>query len=107
MTIRFTEGDKIPADIAGFVEELFTQAILEFQGMVDACKANEPTDVKAKNVVRDLRTIALDLVRERANVETLRKQLAGTVGAGTELDLGAARDEIGRRLACLRAARGD
>lgn len=108
MTIRVSEGDAIPDDVAGFTEELFRLAIADLQGVIKAFKAGEPGEAKAaKAAIRDLRSIGMDLVRERANVEALRKQVAGTAGTGSDLDLGAARDEIGRRLACLRAARGD
>ena len=45
------------------------------------------------------------VLKERANVEQLRKKEAGIVN-GYALDFVAARDEIGRRLACLRDAGG-
>lgn len=108
MTIRFSEGDAIPDDVVGFTEELFRLAIADLQAAIEAFKAGTPGEARvAKAAIRDLREIGKDLVRERANVEALRKQVAGTAGTGRDLDLGAARDEIGRRLACLRAARGD
>ncbi|MDQ2067706.1 hypothetical protein Q9295_15115 [Xinfangfangia sp. CPCC 101601] len=108
MSIRFTEGDEIPTDVVGFTEELFRMAIRDLRGVVSALRAGQAAEVKvAKAAIRDLRAIGMDLVRERANVEALRKQVAGAVGAGTEHDLDAARDEIGRRLAVLRASRGD
>ena len=108
MTIRFTEGDSIPDDVLGFTEELYRWAISDLRGLIAAIEAGKIEDVRsAKAAVKDLREVGKMLVQERANVEAHRKQVAGTVGAGSELDLGAARDEIGRRLACLRAARGD
>lgn len=108
MTIRFSEGDAIPTDVVGFTEELFRLAIADLQAAIEAFKAGTPGETRvAKAAIRDLREIGKDLVRERANVEALRKQVAGTAGTGRDLDLGAARDEIGRRLACLRAGRGD
>ena len=108
MTIRFTEAEEIPVDVAGFTEGLFRLAMADLQELVDALLEGRSSDAKsAKTAIRDLRTIGNELVRERATAEALRKQIAGAVGAGAELDLDAARDEIGRRLALLRAARGD
>ena len=60
-----------------------------------------------KRAVRDLAELAKSLLEERRHVDKLRKQLVGTLGADGGLDLGAARLEIGRRLALLRHARGD
>ena len=104
MTIRFSEGDAIPTDVVGFTEELFRLAIADLQAAIEAFKAGTPGETRvAKAAIRDLREIGKDLVRERANVEALRKQVAGAVGTGT-LDLHDARDEIGSRLARLRNA---
>ncbi|MBK8441580.1 MAG: hypothetical protein IPL38_19480 [Rhodobacter sp.] len=108
MTIRFTEGDGIPDDVLGFTEDLYKVAVVDLRALIADIRAGQVKDVqKAKSAVRDLFSVGKLLIQERANVETLRKQVAGTVGTGSELDLGAARDEIGRRLACLRDARGD
>ncbi len=108
MTIRFAEGDDIPDDVLGFTEDLYRWAIADLRTLIAAIEAGRVEEVKAaKAAVKDLREVGKMLVQERANVEAFRKQVAGTVGAGRELDLGAARDEIGRRLACLRDARGD
>lgn len=54
---------------------------------------------------RDVRAACDHLKQERDRVDRLRKDIAGGIGAGG-LDLDAARDEIGRRLACLRRAAG-
>lgn len=63
-------------------------------------------DVKdTARLVRDLRAATQLVLEERNRVDKLRKEVAGDVGAG-RLDLDAARDEIGRRLACLRRAGG-
>ncbi len=108
MTIRFTEGDGIPDDFLGFTEDMYRWAIADLRTLIAAIEAGRIEDIKAaKTAVKDLREVGKLLVQERAHVEALRKQVAGSVGTGTELDLGAARDEIGRRLACLRDARGD
>jgi hypothetical protein len=108
MTIRFTEGDAIPDDVLGFVEDLLRMAVADFQSVSSAIANGRFAEAKgARRVPRDLVSVGLLLAQERAKVDKLRKQVAGSVGAGSELDLWAARDEIGRRLACLRAARGD
>jgi multidrug efflux pump subunit AcrB len=80
----------------------------DIRALIAEMNAGNAADVKAaKAAVRDLRELGKLVVQERAHVETLRKQVAGVLGTGTDLDLDAARDEIGRRLACLRDARGD
>ena len=107
MTIRFTEGDGIPDDVMGFTEKLFRLAVADVETAMDAVLADEGMAPRSGERIRDLTKVGLMLVEERAKVEKLRKQVAGAVGTGSELDLDAARDEIGRRLACLRAARGD
>lgn len=56
-------------------------------------------------LARDLRDAAALVLEERSRLDKLRKDAAGGVG-GAVLDLDAARDEIGRRLACLRRAGG-
>lgn len=67
----------------------------------------EDVDQKALKEATDLaaavRGATERLAAERGKVDKLRKDIAGAVGGGA-LDLDAARDEIGRRLACLRRA---
>ncbi|MFN3274911.1 MAG: permease [Paracoccus sp. (in: a-proteobacteria)] len=58
---------------------------------------------KAVEAARTVRDAIQLLMVERNKVDKLRKEIAGGVGGGS-LDLDAARDEIGRRLACLRRA---
>ncbi|SEN41333.1 hypothetical protein SAMN04489859_1006102 [Paracoccus alcaliphilus] len=58
---------------------------------------------KAVETARTVREAVHLLMVERNRVDKLRKDIAGGVGGGG-LDLDAARDEIGRRLACLRRA---
>ncbi|MBU2958624.1 permease [Paracoccus sp. 1_MG-2023] len=60
---------------------------------------------KAMDTAKTVREAVQLLMAERNKVEKLRKDIAGGVGGGS-LDLDAARDEIGRRLACLRRAGG-
>ncbi len=70
------------------------------QGAVDAAELKQ-----AIRTAKDIREAVHLLMAERNRVEKLRKEIAGELGAGC-LDLDAARDEIGRRLACLRRAGG-
>lgn len=66
--------------------------------------AGETDDLKESGkLVRALRDATQMVLEERNKVDKLRKDAAGQVGAGA-LDLVAARDEVGRRLACLRRA---
>ncbi|SET16730.1 hypothetical protein SAMN04489858_103248 [Paracoccus homiensis] len=69
-------------------------------GGVDAGEIKEA--LHSAKAVRD--AIGL-MMAERNRVDKLRKDIAGGVGGGC-LDLDEARDEIGRRLACLRRAAG-
>lgn len=66
---------------------------------------NVDDGVNAGKAVRDLRAATSLVLEERTRLDKLRKETAGGAHGGT-LDLDAARDEIGRRLACLRRAAG-
>lgn len=78
------------------------------QAELEALKSGELDPVRMKKAIDTAKTVreAVQLLMaERIKVDKLRKDIAGGVGGGS-LDLGAARDEIGRRLACLRRAGG-
>ncbi len=108
MTIRFTEGDTVPEDVLEFTEKLFLVAVEDLNGILDAIRGGQVELAKdGKRAVRDLAEMGKQVLQERNNVDQIRKRIAGAVGAGSGLDLATARDEIGRRLACLRNARGD
>lgn len=91
-------------DIAG---TMFREVAEELHRLRMGIRSGE-TDAgeKAGKAVRDLRVACSLVLEERTRLDKLRKETAGGIGAGN-LDLDAARDEIGRRLACLRRARGD
>ena len=86
-----------------YVKDLRTHQVeLQAQraGEIDAARLK-----KAMDTAKTVREAVQLLMAERTKVEKLRKDIAGGVGGGS-LDLDAARDEIGRRLACLRRAGG-
>ena len=90
-------------DIASGV---FRDAAQDMERLRRSLRAGELDGVKdAPGMARSLRNATQQMLEERNKVDKLRKEIAGSVGGG-ELDLAAARDEIGRRLACLRRAAG-
>ena len=90
-------------DVAG---EMFREVAEELHRLRIGLRGGSNDDVKdTARLVRDLRAATQLVLEERNRVDKLRKEVAGDVGAG-RLDLAAARDEIGRRLACLRRAGG-
>jgi len=103
MSIKFSAGDEAPVVLAA-AETFFENAMEDLVGVIAAVRQGQMTEAKAAVLaVRDLKQAFYALMEERNRVEKLRKQVAGDVGTGS-LDLDAARDEIGRRLACLRDA---
>ena len=98
-----TPGGMEPIDIAS---AMFREVAEELHHLRAGLRRGETEGLKdAARVVRDLRAATQLVLEERIRVDKLRKEVAGDVGAGS-LDLAAARDEIGRRLACLRRAGG-
>ena len=90
-------------DVAG---EIFREVAEELHRLRVGIRSGNTDDAKETGkVARDLRVAAGLVLEERNRVDKLRKDIAGGIGAGA-LDLDAARDEIGRRLACLRRAGG-
>lgn len=113
MTINFTPGSDAPdgpfvpetaMDVVTIADELFHEVAADLTRLRRKIQAGETEDIRdSAKLVRDLRTATQLVLEERNRVDKLRKDAAGSVGAGA-LDLDAARDEIGRRLACLRRA---
>ena len=102
------EGGQVMADEAIAVAEgLFWACIRDLRGHqaeLENPGALDPARLKkAVETARTVREAVHLLMVERNRVDKFRKDIAGGVGAGS-LDLDAARDEIGRRLACLRRA---
>ncbi|MGQ0610946.1 MAG: hypothetical protein ACT4N9_07570 [Paracoccaceae bacterium] len=107
MAIFFPNSDGTPVDLTAETERLLQEAAEELIRTISAVRAGEMDQLPAaKTAVKGLKDAFQNVMDERNRVEKLRKQVAGSVGTGT-LDLSAARDEIGRRLALLRAARRD
>jgi hypothetical protein len=108
MSIRFTDGEVIPEDMLDLADTLYRQAALDVKTALEAIREGKFEAAKdGKLATRDLSVIAWEIIKGRMHVEKCRRQVAGIVGDGKTLDLDAARDEIGRRLALLRNARGD
>lgn len=106
MSFFFPDGDHAPVDLTAATEELYQETAQELIRAIKAIRDGEVDQIpNAKAAVKDLRAVFQTVMEERTRVEKLRKQVVGDVGAGT-LDLSAARDEIGRRLALLRNAAG-
>ncbi|MFB2532917.1 permease [Paracoccus sp. p4-l81] len=98
-------GPQVPS--LTVAEALFGAAASEMTRLLRRLEAGDAIRPKeASDAAAETRKALERLQDERSRVEQLRRNLAGAVGGG-QLDLGAARDEIGRRLACLRHARGD
>lgn len=119
MTVNFDpgraplEGPFVPgADVApdmnmlDIADGLFRSYAADLTRLRVRIQAGETDDLKESGkLVRSLREAAHLVLEERNKVDKLRKDAAGQVGADA-LDLVAARDEVGRRLACLRRAGG-
>ena len=104
MTIQFGAGDKPPVDLLAFSEGLYKDVADELARTLMAVQAGELANLKpATQMVKDLKEAFKHVMEERKRIDSVRQQTAGVSGTGA-LDFDAARDEIGRRLACLRDA---
>lgn len=91
----------------GTVGGLFNSCADKMQAMNDSLERGELDDLKdAVKLARDMRGATLVMIEERNRIEKLRRDVAGGCGGAGALDLDAAREEVGRRLACLRRAAG-
>lgn len=103
----FPGGGPLAGDLLEATEDLYREIAEELAEAMQGVRRGELKEAKlAAQAVKDLRTAFQMVMDERTRVEKLRKQVAGVAGAA-DLDLEAARSEIGRRLARLRAAGGD
>lgn len=101
-------GEALPAgDFLDEATELFRTAAGELFGALKGIRRGRIDESKAASqAVKDLKQALEWVMDERNRCEKYRKSAAGVVGTRAH-DLDAARDEIGRRLACLRNARDD
>lgn len=104
-------ADMDPGEAIAVAEGLFWSYVKDLKRHEAALEARQsgavdPAELKeAMQTAKVVREAVGLLMAERNRVDKLRKDIAGGVGGGS-LDLDAARDEIGRRLACLRRAGG-
>jgi hypothetical protein len=106
MTIHFSTGEAPPVDLLAATEQLYHETAQELARALKAIRDGRFDEIKATvQVVRDLKAAFQMVMDERGRFDKLSKQLSGRIGSGT-LDLDAARDEVGRRLARLRNASG-
>ncbi len=105
MTLIRPEGEDGDAEkVLLCVEEHFNDAAEVFRVAARKLAAGETVEPsKARDMVGEYRKLATLLYRERKSLEDERKKQAG-VHRDYAIDFGAARDEIRRRMACLRAA---
>ncbi|MDN5786239.1 hypothetical protein [Pseudorhodobacter sp.] len=97
-------GEEPLADLLATTEEIFRDAAVELARAVRAARPDVGVDGKAAiQAIRDMKAAFQLAMDERNKLGKLREKTAGIVGDSV-LDLDAARDEIGRRLARLRDA---
>jgi hypothetical protein len=106
MTMTFSTKGEAPVDVLAETEALYDRAARGLFRVIAEMETGAGPDGKAAQVAaRDLKAALEMVMNERARVDKFRERAEGAVGGGA-LDLDAARDEIGRRLARLRAAGG-
>lgn len=104
MNMDLSLGDASQVDLLAETERLYREVAEELAMATRRVSEGDIGEVgNAVRAVKELRAAFGMVMDERTRVEKLRKQAGGVIG-GTRLDLDAARDEIGRRLACLRDA---
>ena len=109
--VASAEAAMDPSEAIAVAEGLFWSYVKDLKRHEAALEARQsgavdPAELKdAMQTAKVVREAVGLLMVERNRVDKLRKDIAGGVGGGS-LDLDAARDEIGRRLACLRRASG-
>ncbi len=103
MDIDDGAGRPAGEDLLAEAEELFRSSAELLAARLKALREGRFDGLKeTAQATRDLRAALQLALEERTRLEKLRRHDAG--GGGDALDLAAARDEIGRRLACLRGA---
>ncbi|MDP2063314.1 MAG: hypothetical protein Q8Q63_09505 [Phaeovulum sp.] len=106
MTVTFPGEEAASANLIAETEVLYREVAVELTAALRGFRSGKTDEVKtAVQAVKDLRVALQMVMDERTRVEKLRKNVAGVV-RDYAIDFDAARDEIGRRLACLREAGG-
>ncbi|MBR3372009.1 MAG: hypothetical protein IKG52_15405 [Rhodobacteraceae bacterium] len=97
------DGGPTPENMVSYSEQLLNHSIARLTRILETYD-DMPAALAGKELAEEFRSLrkALEIAyHERANIQKLK---GGEDARSTSLDLGAARDEIARRLACLRAA---
>ncbi len=105
MTIRFTGEDPQAEDSLAQAAELYRDVADEVFALIQRIKGGDWDARTATHAMKEMRAFYELVLEERAKVARKSKTEAGAV-YDYALDLGAARAEIGRRLACLRDTGG-
>ena len=104
MSINFSAGEEEPVSVLATTEGVLKRAAEKLSRLIDSITDGNHHEAKAVPGSLDQLDLALKaVVIGTSNAQKLCKQIAGTVRTGP-IDLHAARDEIGRRLARLRDA---
>lgn len=99
-------GEEAAEEILLVAERHFSRMLLQIDTVIGELQgARKPPSREAQAAIRELSKAIQTIFDERAKLEKLRKHKAGVVHDHA-LDFDAARAEIGRRMARLRAARG-
>ncbi|WP_166416368.1 hypothetical protein [Cochlodiniinecator piscidefendens] len=107
MTLIKPSGDYEPAiDMISVTAELYEFYVNELRDLIARLNAGEfEALAETKKIEVQLRAAMNSAVAERKRLDEEARKTAGVVH-DYAIDFGSARDEIGRRLAKLRAARG-
>ncbi|QDY68916.1 hypothetical protein [Qingshengfaniella alkalisoli] len=107
MTLIYPEaGDGSSDKLLSEAHGHFADAANALSVFIAALKAGDTTQApEAMKLVKELKAALVPALMERERLEKTIREDAGVVN-GYAIDFDAARHEIGRRLACLRAARG-
>ncbi|WP_128253807.1 hypothetical protein [Falsirhodobacter deserti] len=104
MKVDLSVGEASQVDLLAETERLYREVAEELALATRRVSDGDLGEVaNTVRAAKDLRAAFQMVMDERTRVEKLRKQVAGVVN-DYAFDLDAARDEIGRRLACLRGA---
>lgn len=96
-----TETPETPVSDALYLYETATNTLRVF--LEDFCSGSDLSAREIAQQTAEHRKALLVLLQERATIAKLRKEEAG-IAYDYALDFDEARDEIGRRLACIRNA---